>query len=103
MPYLSDDLASFKTNVSLQSGFSPSFESGQKVTTCSVADFASMLTFFEQPNSLAVGKDALDVDADRALWRVLASNNGESETFLARTFLETHILDAVALTLALAR
>ena len=52
---------------------------------------------------MAVGKDALDVDADRALWRVLASNNGESETFLARTFLETHILDAVALTLALAR
>ena len=62
-----------------------------------------MLTFFEQPNSLPVGKDALDVDADRALWRVLASNNGESETFLAGTFLETHILDAVALTLALAR
>ena len=52
---------------------------------------------------MAVGKDALDVDADRALWRVLASHNGESETFLAGTFLETHILDAVALTLALAR
>ena len=84
--------------------FNPSFESEQKVaTSCSVADFASMFTFFEQPNSLAVGKDALDVDADRALWRVLASNNGESETFLARTLLETHILDAVALTLALAR
>ena len=84
--------------------FNPSFESEQRVITCSSgADFASMLTFFEQSNSLAVGKDALDVDADRALWRVLASNNGESETFLARTLLETHILDAVALTLALAR
>ena len=60
------------------------------------------VTFFKQADSLSVGEDALDIDADGALWRVLAANNGESKTLLSWAFLKGHILDAVALALALA-
>ena len=59
------------------------------------------VTFFKQANSLSVGEDALDVDANGALWRVLAAHNGEPKTLLSWAFFEGHILDAVALALAL--
>ena len=59
-------------------------------------------TFFKQADSLSVGEDAFDVDADGALWRVLAAHNCEPKTLLSRPFLEGHILDAVALALPLA-
>ena len=61
-----------------------------------------VITFFKQADSLSVREDALDVDADGALWRVLAAHNGESKTLLSWPFLKGHILDAVALALALA-
>ena len=59
------------------------------------------VTFFKQANSLSVGEDALDIDSNGALGRVFAAHNSETKTFLSWTFLESHILDAVALALAL--
>ena len=63
----------------------------------------SPLTFFEEPKGLSVGKDALDVDADGSLVRVLAAHHGESQALVARALHEDDILDAVHLALSLAR
>lgn len=37
-----------------------------------------VITFFKQADSLSVREDALDVDADGALWRVLTAYDGET-------------------------
>ena len=61
-----------------------------------------VITFFKQADSLSVREDALDVDADGALRRVLTAHDCEPKTLLSWTFLKGHILDAVALALSLA-
>ena len=62
-----------------------------------------MFTFFEQPHGLTVREDTLDIDPYGPLGRVLSSNHGEAKALHSRTFLKSHILDTVALTLFLAR
>ena len=59
-------------------------------------------TFFEKPDGLAVGEDALDVDADGALGTVLAADHGEAEAAVAGALLEADVLDGKGLVAGLA-
>ena len=60
-------------------------------------------TFFQEPDGLAVGEDALDVDPDGAFGRVLAADHGEAQGPVPRPLLEADVLDGVAQVLLVAR
>ena len=64
--------------------------------------YSLLLTFFQHSECLAVWKNAFYINPDGTLGRIFSTDDSEAETFLPRTFLKHHVLDAVTLTFSLA-